>query len=123
MKCFRVAVGCLSFLPGSNNLGSKVRRCLAFYAGHMMQYAGLPAADLVPNTLDIRRFYSAVETADRFAATVEDLDEWVREGCIEPVVLNGEALYSGLAIAKLLGWPLSDDPLDYLLGQDLGVAQ
>ena len=72
-----------------------------------------------PSLTNIYRFYSAGETADKFAATVEALDERVREGCIEPVFLEGESRYSGFVIAQILGWPLSDDPLDYLLEQDL----
>ena len=51
--------------------------------------------------------------------TVEALEERVCEGCIEPVFLEGELRYSGFAIARILGWPLSDDPLDFLPGQDL----
>ena len=72
-----------------------------------------------PSLTNIYRFYSAGETADKFAATVEALDERVREGFIQPLFLNGEVMFSGFAIAKLLGWPLSDDPLDFLPGQDL----
>ena len=50
---------------------------------------------------------------------MEDLDEWAQGGFIEPVCLAGEPQYSGFAIARLLGWPLSDDPRDYLPEQDL----
>ena len=50
---------------------------------------------------------------------MEALDEWVRGGFIESVFLDGELRYSGFAIARLLGWPLSDDLLDYLPVQDL----
>ena len=85
----------------------------------MNEHAGPPAVEIVPTTLDVHRFYSASETAARFSATVEALDEWVRGGYIEPVFLAGELRYSGFAIARLLGWPLSDDPLDYLPVQDL----
>ena len=85
----------------------------------MDEYAGEPAVVVVPTTLDIFRFYSVGETAARFSATVEALDEGVRGGFICPVFLYGEPMFSGFAIAKLLGWPLSDDPLYYLPEQDL----
>ena len=85
----------------------------------MNENAGAPAVTVVSPTLDIYRFYSASETAAIFGATVEALDEWVCEGFIQPVFLDGEPRYSGFAIAKLLGWPLSDDPRDYLPEQDL----
>ena len=78
--------------------------CHAMLVG-MDEYAGSPAVVVVPTTLDIYRFYSASETAEIFAATVEALDEWVRGGFICPVFLYGEPMFSGFAIAKLLGWP------------------
>ena len=87
--------------------------------GGMNENTGEPAVVIVPTTLDVHRFYSAIETAERFGATLEALDEWVREGFIQPVFLEGESRYSGFVIAQILGWPLSDDPLDYLLEQDL----
>ena len=87
--------------------------------GRMMQNAGEPAVNLCSNPLDIFRFYSAVETAERFDATLEALSEWVREGFIQPVFLEGESRYSGLVIVKLLGWPVSDDPRVYLAEQIL----
>ena len=85
----------------------------------MDENAGEPAFVVVPTTLNIFRFYSAGETAEIFAATEEALDEWVRGGFIKPVFLYGEPQYSGFAIARLLGWPLSDDPRVYLPEQDL----
>ena len=85
----------------------------------MDEYASSPAVVVVPTTLDIFRFYSAGETAEIFAATVEDLDEWVQGVFIKPVFLYGEPMFAGFAIARLLVWPLSDDPLDYLPEQDL----
>ena len=87
--------------------------------GGMSENAGSPAVVVVSTTLDLHRFYSSHETATRFSVTVEALDKWVREGYIQPVCLDGEFQYSGFAIARLLGWPLSDDPLDYLPVQDL----
>ena len=44
----------------------------------MNEHAGSPAFEIVPTTLDTFRFYSAGETAEIFAATVEALDEWVQ---------------------------------------------
>ena len=41
----------------------------------MNEHAGPSAVEIVPTTLDVYRFYSAVETAERFDATVEALDE------------------------------------------------
>ena len=33
----------------------------------------------------------------------------------EPVFETGDRRYSGYVLAQLLGWPLSDNPKDYLL--------
>ena len=85
----------------------------------MNDNAGAPAVTVVSPTLDIYRFYSVSETAAIFSATVEALDGWVCSGFICPVFLDGEPMFSGFAIAKLLGWPMSDDPRDYLPEQNL----
>ena len=37
---------------------------------------------------------------------------------IKPVFENGDRRYSGYTLARLLGWPLSDDPKDYMLRKD-----
>lgn len=86
----------------------------------MMSNAGPPAFEIVsPSNLDLYRFYPAQETAERIGATVEALDEWVRQGFLKPVILDGEPEFSGFAIARILGWPVSDDPGVYLPEQDL----
>ena len=84
----------------------------------MNDNAGAPAVTVVSPTLDIGRAYSASETAAILDVTVEALDEWVREGLIEPVFPDGEPSYSGFVLAKLLGWPLSEDSRDYMPGRD-----
>ena len=45
---------------------------------------------------------------------VRTFNERVRGGWITPIWTDGECRYSGFAIARLLGWPLSDDPRDYM---------
>ena len=57
----------------------------------MCKIAGCAAVNVAPNTLDLYRFYSAIETAERFSATVQTLNVWVRHGVIHPVHLNGDS--------------------------------
>ena len=42
------------------------------------------------------------------------LNERVREGLVKPVFVQGDRRYSGYVLAGLLGWPLSEDPRDYM---------
>ena len=71
----------------------------------------------VPPTLDIGRAYSTGETAAILGITTYVLNERVREGLLKPVFENGDRRYSGYALAQLLGWPLGDNPRDYLPGR------
>ena len=66
-----------------------------------------PASNAIP-LLDIGRAYSANDTAAILDLTVGVLNERVREGQITPIFPTGDRRYSGYALAKLLGWPLSD---------------
>ena len=75
-------------------------------------------------TMRLRSWTLAAPTARRtlrpdlgIAASV--LNERVRQGLITPIFPTGDRRYSGYALAKLLGWPLSDDPRDYLPEQNL----
>ena len=76
-----------------------------------------PASHAIP-LLDIGRAYSANDTAAILDLTVGVLNERVREGQITPIFPTGDRRYSGYALAKLLGWPLSDNPQDYMPGRD-----
>ena len=67
--------------------------------------------------LDIGRAYDANETAVFLGISVYVLNERVREGKIKPMFDTGDRRYSGYMIARLLEWPLSDDPRDYLPGK------
>ena len=69
---------------------------------------------VVSPTLDIGRAYSASETAAILGITTYVLNERVREGRIKPIFETGDRRYSGYVLAQLLGWPLSDNPRDYL---------
>ena len=71
----------------------------------------------VSPTLDIGRAYSAGEAAAILGITTYVLNERVREGLLKPVFENGDRRYSGYALAQLLGWPLGDNPHDYLPGR------
>lgn len=71
-----------------------------------------------PPKLDIGRAYSARDTAAILGIAPSVLNERVRQGLMAPVFPTGDRIYSGYAIAKLLGWPLSDDPRDYMPGKD-----
>ena len=76
-----------------------------------------PPSHAIP-LLDIGRAYSANDTAAILDLTVGVLNERVREGQITPIFPTGDRRYSGYALAKLLGWPLSDNPQDYMPGRD-----
>ena len=76
----------------------------------------LPPPSVIPPTLDIGRAYSAGEAAAILGITPYVLNERVREGRLKPVFDSGDRRYSGYVLAQLLGWPLSDDPRDYLPG-------
>lgn len=64
--------------------------------------------------LNIGRGYTAEEAAAILGISTRTLNERVREGYIKPIFYAGERRYSGYALARLLGWPLTDDPRDYL---------
>ena len=64
--------------------------------------------------LSIGRGYTAEEAAAILGISTRTLNERVREGYIKPIFHAGERRYSGYSLARLLGWPLSDDPRDYL---------
>ena len=67
--------------------------------------------------LDIGRAYSASEAAAILGITTYVLNERVREGWIKPIFETGDRRYSGYVLAQLLGWPLSENPRDYLPGR------
>ena len=74
-------------------------------------------------TLDIGRAYDANQTATILGISVYVLNERVREGKIKPVFDTGDRRYSGYVIARLLDWPLSDDPRDYMPSNPGGRRQ
>lgn len=69
--------------------------------------------------LTIGRAYTAVEAAAILGMSKSAFNERVREGRIRPIFENGERRFSGYVLARLLGWPLTDDPRDYMPGGDL----
>ena len=76
-----------------------------------------PPVTAPPPTLDIGRAYNASEAFAILGITPYVLNERVREGLLKPVFENGDRRYSGYALAQLLGWPLGDNPRDYLPGR------
>ena len=68
--------------------------------------------------LEIGRAYSAENAACFLGITVFVLNQRVREGQLQPVFNTGDRRYSGYVLARLLGWPLSDDPRDYMPRKD-----
>ena len=74
----------------------------------------VPSACTCGVVLDIGRAYSGEEAARFLGITVFVLNQRVREGKIKPVFDTGDRRYSGYVIARLLDWPLSDDPRDYM---------
>ena len=73
---------------------------------------------ILPPQLDIGRAYSAKDAAALLGVTEATFNERVREGLIKPVLESGDRRYSGYMLARLLGWPLSDDPRDYMPRKD-----
>ena len=73
-------------------------------------------------TLSIGRAYTAEEAAAFLGLNVRTFNERVREGMLFPIWPSGERRYSGYAIARLLGWPLTDDPLDYVPAPPPGMS-
>ena len=67
----------------------------------------------IPN-LYIDRAYTADEAAAILGISTRTLNERVREGYLTPIFEAGDRRYSGYALARLLGWPLTDDPRDYM---------
>ena len=76
------------------------------------------AFDPAPPKLDIGRAYSAKDAAAILGVAASVLNERVRQGLIAPVFSVGDRTYSGYTLAKLLGWPLSDNPQDYMPGRE-----
>ena len=76
------------------------------------------SSDPAPPKLDIGRAYSAKDAAAILGIAPSVLNERVRQGFITPIFPTGDRIYSGYTLAKLLGWPLSDDPQDYMPGKD-----
>ena len=69
-------------------------------------------------SLDIGRAYCSRDAALILGVTESTFNERVREGLIKPVLESGDRRYSGYMLARLLGWPLSDDPRDYMPRKD-----
>ena len=66
------------------------------------------------DALRIDRSYNDKETARFLGITVFVLNLRYREGHIAPIFPVGDRRYSGYMIARLLGWPLSDNHQDYV---------
>ena len=80
-----------------------------------------PPAEPVPvpvpvPVLDIGRAYTAKDTAAILGISESVLNERVREGVRAPIFPTGDRRYSGYVLARLMGWPVSEDPRDYLPG-------
>ena len=86
--------------------------------GGMIKNAAGAAVKVVSGSLSIDHSYSAAEAAAFLGITVFVLNQRVRQGFITPIFSTGDRRYSGYTLAKLLGWPLSDNPQDYMPGRD-----
>ncbi len=71
--------------------------------------------------LSIGKAYSATEAAALLTMDVRTFNRRVDEGMIAPLWPTGDRRFSGYMIAKLLGWPLSDDTRDYLPSEAGGL--
>ena len=76
-----------------------------------------PDGESVP-VLHIGRAYNARDAAATLGLSEGVLNLRVREGIIVPMFPNGDRRYSGYELARLLGWPVSDDPKDYMFRKD-----
>ena len=83
----------------------------------MKDTSSLSLPSVVPPNLDIGRAYTASDAAAILGITTYVLNERVREGLLKPIFENGDRRYSGYVLAQVLGWPLSDNPRDYLPGR------
>ena len=72
--------------------------------------------------LEIGRAYSADDAARFLGITVFVLNQRVREGEIQPIFKSGDRRYSGYVLARFLGWPLSENPQDYMPRKDRVAA-
>ena len=72
-----------------------------------------PTAESVP-VLHIGRAYNARDAAAILGLSEGVLNLRVREGTVAPMFPTGDRRYSGYELARLLGWPLSEDPRDYV---------
>ena len=64
--------------------------------------------------LHIGRAYNARDAAAILGISESVLNERVREGVLQPIFSSGDRRYSGYVLARLMGWPVSEDPSDYL---------
>ncbi len=78
---------------------------------------------LSPPVLRLDRAYPAEEAARFLGMTLRTFNERVRRGWILPVDEAGHRRYSGFVIAQKLGWPLTDDPMDYMPQLDSVVME
>ena len=72
--------------------------------------------------LEIGRAYTANEAAAILGMSKGSFNERVREGLIKPVFTTGDRRFSGYVLARLLEWPLSDNPRDYMPADPKGLA-
>ena len=104
-------------IPRSLNVSWRLLSSHSYGGFPMEGKFSLPSPSVVPPNLDIGRGYTASEAAAVLGITTYVLNERVREGLLKPIFENGDRRYSGYALAQVLGWPLSDNPRDYLPGR------
>ena len=84
----------------------------------MLDKSSLP---LVPETvpvLHIGRAYNARDAAAILGISESVLNERVREGVLKPIFASGDRRYSGYVLARLMGWPVSENPTDFMPGEN-----
>ena len=80
----------------------------------MVSRKSVPQPDDSGLVLDIGRAYSGRDAAKLLGITEGTLNERVKEGELTPIFRTGDRRYSGYDLAKLLRWPLTDNPADYM---------
>ena len=70
--------------------------------------------DLENPVLRLDRAYTANDAAAILGMKPSAFNERVRRGELSPLPFSGDRRYSGFILARQLGWPLTDDPYDYM---------
>ena len=75
----------------------------------MLDKSSLP---LVPETVPVLHIGRAYNARDAAAIL------GVSESVLKPIFASGDRRYSGYVLARLMGWPVSENPTDFMPGEN-----